>query len=146
MSETDLRAKLQESIDRHKAQQADREKVVPLPPGYRSPLLPGATFRAMSDMLDQERAERNRIARECAEQRQRADRLDALVERMRPIVDAALAYDTAEEIADEPGGAYDRTVVAALNEAHDDLCAAVAGWHDAVAEDAREGRSPLDSA
>lgn len=137
MSEIDLLAKLQESIDRHMVQRADREKVAPLrPPGYR----------AMSDMLDQERAERNRIAMECAEQRQRADRLDALVERMRPIVDAALAYDTAEEIADEPGGAYDRIVVAALNEAHDDLRAAVAGWHDAVAEDAREGRSPLDSA
>lgn len=73
-----------------------------------------------------ERAERNRIAKECAEHRQRADELAAQLARAMPVVHAAIAEDDAEEYADRP--VLDRFAVDKLNEAHERRRAAVVAY------------------
>ena len=106
-----------------------------------SNLLPPHARRA----LPTDREERNRIAKECAELRQENDRLRALVARMRPVVTAALERDAADELADDPE-LSDRFLIDELADAEQELRDACAAWHDARAEDAREGRAPLDAA
>lgn len=98
----------------------------------------------VQDVLD-ERKERNRIAKECAEATQERDRLAALVARMRPVVTAALERDAADELADDPD-ITNRFVMDELADAEQTLRNACAAWHDAVARDIREGRAPLDVA
>ena len=91
-----------------------------------------------------ERRERNRIARECAELRQENERLTELVKRLRPLAEAAIAEDIAEELADEPGAGMNPLITAELSEHRRDRRLAVAHWHDQQADDRAEGRTPLD--
>lgn len=91
-----------------------------------------------------ERAERNRIARECAEMRQERDRLQELVDRLRPLAEAAIAEDTAEEVHDQPGGNMNPLIVAELAEHRAGRRTAVSDWHLQQMADRAEGRTPLD--
>lgn len=93
-----------------------------------------------------ERAERNRIARECAEATQERDRLQDLVDRLRPLAEAAIAEDIAEEVADQPDAALNHLIASELEDARNARRAAVADWHLQQLADRAEGRSPLDVA
>lgn len=93
-----------------------------------------------------ERKERNRIARECAEATQERDRLQELVNRLRPLAEAAIAEDIAEEVADQPDAALNHLIAAELEDARKARRAAVADWHLQQLADRAEGRSPLDVA
>ena len=91
-----------------------------------------------------ERKERNRIARECAEMRQERDRLQELVDRLRPLAEAAIAEDIAEEVHDQPGGNMNPLIVAELAEHRAGRRTAVSDWHLQQMADRAEGRAPLD--
>lgn len=96
------------------------------------------------DALRHERAERNRIAREAAELRQENERLIELVDRMRPVVEAAIAEDITEEMADQPDAGLNRIIASELADAREERRVAVRLWHDLADDDVAEGRSPLD--
>jgi len=91
-----------------------------------------------------ERRERNRIAREAAELRQENERLTELVGRLRPLAEAAIAEDIAEELHDSPDGAANPLIVAELAEHRAGRRSAVADWHLQQMADRAEGRTPLD--
>ena len=112
-------------------------------PTYPHATSTGVECEAATELRN-ERRERNRIARECAELHQENERLTELVARLRPLAEAAIAEDIAEELHDSPDGAANPLIVSELDDARRDRRLAVAHWHDQQADDRAEGRTPLD--
>lgn len=79
-----------------------------------------------------------------AEAIQERDRLQELVDRLRPLAEAAIAEDTAEELHDSPDGAANPRIVSELAEHRAARRNAVADWHLQQMADRAEGRTPLD--